>query len=130
MTTFKFTVGKTSTGFDAYYETNGNVVAVTTGDTLAELKDNALEAYNLFAEESGRKTVTLDQIAFEFDLPSFFEFYKEISASGLANRVGMHKSLLSEYINGKRKPSEKQVQKVFAGIKQLGKELNELEFIS
>jgi hypothetical protein len=36
----------------------------------------------------------------------------------------MHKSLLSEYVNGKRQPSEKQAEKVLQGIRDLGKELS------
>ena len=128
MAPIKFIVGKTATGYDAYSEVNEQIVAVTTGTNLAELKTNALEAYNLYLEEKKKPQIIIDQIKLEFDLPSFFEFYKEINASGLAKRIGMHKSLLSEYINGKRKPSEKQTEKVFEGIRQLGKELNEIEF--
>ncbi|MDB5280966.1 MAG: transcriptional regulator [Bacteroidota bacterium] len=124
-----FTVGKTNTGFDAYYEENELIVAVTTGSNIAELKNNALEAYNLYAEESKKKPATIEQIAFKYDLASFFEFYKEINASALGQRIGMQKSLLSEYVNGKRRPSEKQVSRILNGIKQLGKELSELELV-
>jgi len=127
MKKIKFTVGKTSTGFDAYTEENEKIVAITTGSHLAELKTNALEAYNLYLDEKEKPGISSDQLNFEFDLPSFFEFYKEINASALGKRVGIHKSLLSEYVNGKRKPSEKQVQKILRGIKAIGRELSELE---
>jgi predicted RNase H-like HicB family nuclease len=127
MSTIKFTVGKTSTGFDAYYETNNGIVAVTTGDTIAELKNNALEAYNLYAEESGKKTVTEDQIILEFDLPSFFEYYPVISAKALSARVGINNTLLSQYVTGVKKPSDKQVKRILTAVKEIGKELSELE---
>ena len=122
----KFTVSKTSTGFDAIHEDNAGLV-ITTGDNLTELRNNALEAYNLHAEENGKKPIEADHITFEFDLPSVFEFYKVINASALGERVGISRSLLSQYVTGVKKPSEKQVQKIFAGIKQVGKELYELE---
>ncbi len=76
MSIIKFTVGKTSTGFDAYYEENEKILAVTTGDNLNELKVNALEAYNLYLEEKGKPGIKSDQIKLEFDIPSFFEFLR------------------------------------------------------
>ena len=127
MTTIKFTVGKTSTGFDAYYEKNETIVAITTGNTIAALKDNALEAYNLYAEETGKKSVLLDQIVFEFDLPSFFEYYPVISAKALSARIGINHTLLSQYVNGVKKPSVKQVRRILSEVKTIGKELSELE---
>lgn len=127
MANIKFTVDKTSTGFDAYYEHNDRIVAITTGDTIAELKTNALEAYNLYAEECGRKAVTQENIIFEFDLPSFFEYYPVISAKALSARVGINQSLLSQYVNGIKKPSAKQVGRILTEVKAIGKELSELE---
>jgi hypothetical protein len=127
MTLIKFTVGKTSTGYDAYYEKNEKILAITTGDTLSELKANALEAYNLYAEISKSKQITADQIVLEFDVPSFFEFYEVINARALSKRIGMNNSLLSHYIKGVKKPSGKQVHKILEGIKEIGKELSKLE---
>jgi len=125
----KFIVGKTSTGYDAYLEIKDSIVVVTTGSNMTELKANALEGYNLYLEEKDLPIVTSEQITFEFELPSFFEYFKEVNASALSKRIGMNKSLLSEYVNGKRKPSAKQVQKILDGVRQLGKELNEVEFV-
>ncbi|TSJ43892.1 helix-turn-helix transcriptional regulator [Mucilaginibacter corticis] len=129
MNTLKFTVAKTSTGFDAYYEKNGTIVAITTGETIAELKNNALEAYNLYAEEAAIKLTTMDKISFEFDLPSFFEYYPVISARALSARVGINNSLLSQYVTGVKKPSPKQVQRILTEVKNIGKELSELELV-
>jgi hypothetical protein len=129
MNSIKFTVGKTSTGFDAYYEENEKILAVTTGDNLNELKANALEAYNLLLEEKGKSSINSDQIKFEFDIPSFFAFYGIINARALSERIGMNNSLLSHYITGVKKPSENQVKKIMGGLKQIGKELSELELV-
>jgi hypothetical protein len=48
MKNIEFVVGKTNTGFDAYREEEGRIVAVTTGTGLAGLKSNILESYNLY----------------------------------------------------------------------------------
>jgi hypothetical protein len=40
----------------------------------------------------------------------------------------MNETLLSQYVNGIKKPSQKQTEKILAGIKSLGKELQQLEF--
>jgi hypothetical protein len=129
MSKIKFTVGKTATGYDAWYENNNKIAAVTTGDNLRELRLNALEAYNLYADETGSKKTTSEQISFEFDIPSFFEFYGIINARALSERIGMNNSLLSHYITGLKKPSEKQVKKIMIGLKEIGKELSELELV-
>ena len=129
MATIKFTVDKTSTGFDAYYEKNDTIAAITTGDTLSELKENALEAYNLYAEHTKAKAASIDQIVFEFDLPSFFEYYPMINARGLSARIGINHTLLSQYVNGAKKPSSKQVSRILTEVKMIGKELSELELV-
>jgi|SRR6185312_10398047 len=128
MKALKFNVERTSTGYSAYREEKNGII-ITTGANLGELRKNILEAHNLHLEENGKKVVSADQIALQFDLPSFFEFYPEINTSALGNRIGMHKSLLSEYINGKRIPSDKQVHKILNGVKELGKELTQIEIV-
>ena len=127
MKNIRFIVEKTSDGFTAYREEPGNNLISTMGDDLKELKSNLIQAHNLYQSENPKNQINESQIALQCDLPSFFEFYDEINASALGKRIGMHKSLISEYVNGKRKPSDKQVRKILTGIKELGRELTELE---
>jgi len=122
----KFVVEKTNTGYSAYHSDKSGIV-ITTGNNLAELKNNITEAYAIHAAEHNKKNISLEQIELQFDLASFFEYYPEINTSALGARIGMHKSLLSDYINGKRTPSEKQISKILTGVKDLGRELTELE---
>lgn len=122
-----FIVEKTSTGFSAYAEDFDNIPAGTTGDTMTELQDNILDAYNSVAEIKGLKAATINDITIQLDLPQFFDYYKIINASALSTRIGMDKTLLSQYINGHKIASEKQVQRIMMGIKQLGCELASLE---
>jgi transcriptional regulator with XRE-family HTH domain len=124
-----FIVEKTSDGFSAYAEDFDKIPAGTTGDTIAELRTNIEDAYNSVAELRGWPEVTIDQITVKYDLAQFFEYYKEISAKGLAQRIGMSSTLLSQYVNGKKSPSEKQVKKILLGIQELGRELATLELV-
>ncbi|MET3115013.1 hypothetical protein AAKU52_002754 [Pedobacter sp. CG_S7] len=121
-----FIVEKTADGFSAYAE-DDNIHASTSGDTMAELRTNIVDAYNSIAELKGLPEVTIDTINIQLDLPQFFEYYKIINASALGSRIGMDKTLLSQYINGHKKAGPKQVQRIMNGIKQLGSELSSLE---
>ncbi len=48
---------------------------------------------------------------------------------GQAKRIGIHPTLLSQYVNGKKTLSEKQKQRVLEGIRGIGEELSRLEFL-
>ncbi|MBD8017969.1 hypothetical protein [Kaistella pullorum] len=61
------------------------------------------------------------------DLLSFFKFYSVINAIALSKRINMNETLLSQYVKGKKEPSEKQIQRILTGVKDLGKELMQLE---
>ena len=121
-----FIVEKTDTGFSAYAE-DDNIPAATTADTMAELRVNTVDAYNSIAELKGLPEVTIDEINIQLDLPQFFDYYKVINASALGARIGMDKTLLSQYVNGHKKAGPKQIQRIMNGIKQLGSELSSLE---
>jgi hypothetical protein len=41
----------------------------------------------------------------------------------------MNQSLLAQYINGIKKPSPGQTQRIFKGVQQIGKELAEIRFL-
>ena len=126
MKNYKFVVERTQTGFSAFAE-DENLPVFTTGKDFEEIKTNILEALNLYLEHAGKKTATAENIITKLDLPSFFEFYSVINAKALSKRINMNESLLSQYVNGKKEPSEKQIQKILTGIKDLGKELMQLE---
>lgn len=121
-----FIVEKTGTGFSAYAE-DDNIPAATSGDNMSELRVNILDAYNSVAELKGLPELAIDEISIQLDVAQFFEYYKIINASALGTRIGMDKTLLSQYVNGHKKPGHKQVEKIMLGIKQLGNELASLE---
>lgn len=121
-----FIVEKTSDGFSAFAE-DDNIPVATSADTMAELRTNIVDAYNSFAELRALPEVNIDSITIQLDLPQFFDYYKVINASALGSRIGMDKTLLSQYVNGHKKAGPKQVQRILDGIRQLGSELCALE---
>jgi len=128
MKSYKFIVEKTGTGFSAYAE-DDNLPVFTTGTSFTELKNNILDAINTYLEFKKKPEVKEEQITTLMDLKSFFEFYPEFSAKGLSKRININHTLLSQYISGKKRPSQKQVDRILGGVKELGKEVsNQLEF--
>jgi predicted RNase H-like HicB family nuclease len=121
----KMTVEKTKTGYSAYAD---KYPVFTVGKSLEELKNNILEAVNLSLEASG-KTVTEDDLKITLDLPQFFEFYKVINAKALSDRIGMNQSLLAQYVKGIKKPSSAQTNRILKGVRQVGRELANVQFL-
>jgi predicted RNase H-like HicB family nuclease len=123
----KITVTKEDTGYSATATADNNFIG-TQGETLDELREMILEAINLTFEEKGF-TYKFDELRFEYDLESFFQFYRVINVKALSQRIGMNQSLLSQYINGLKKPSKTQAQKILTGVQQIGRELSEAKFL-
>lgn len=128
MKTVKFNVEKTADGYSAYTELPGAGIATTVGATIAELKVNALEAYNALLFELNKPAVTNASIILTFDLAQFFEYYNIINVKALAERIHMNRALLSHYANGHKKASPKQAERILKGVKEVAKELYESDF--
>lgn len=118
-------VEKTDTGFSAYAI---EYPIFTTGRTVPELLENALEAANLYFEEEDFY-LTQANLKFEIDFKQFFQYYKVLNAKFLAEKIGMNPTLLSQYVKGHKKPSDKQTEKILKGIHQIGQELSEINLI-
>jgi len=122
---FVIIVEKTDTGFSAYSK---DYPIFTTGRSIPELINCTLEAANLYFEDEKIK-LTHDNLKFEIDFKQFFQYYKVLNSKFLANKIGMNPTLLSQYVQGHKKPSEKQTEKILYGIHQIGQELSEINLI-
>ncbi|PIY31978.1 MAG: XRE family transcriptional regulator [Bacteroidetes bacterium CG_4_10_14_3_um_filter_42_6] len=120
----KIIVEKTTTGFSAYSE---DYPIFTTGRTIPELINNALEATQLNFEEEYE--ITHENLKFEIDFAQFFQYYKVLNSKFLAEKIGMNPTLLSQYVKGHKKPSGNQTEKILSGIHQIGQELSEMNLI-
>lgn len=123
----KVTITKEDVGYSANTLLNDNFIA-TEAETFEELKANILEAVNLTFEDKA-VVYSINDIQFEYDLESFFDFYKVINAKALSERIGMNQSLLAQYIKGIKKPSAVQTKRILQGVQQIGRELSEVRFL-
>ena len=118
-------VEKTDTGFSAY---SVDYPIYTTGKSIADLIRNAYEAVNLYFEDQ-EIILDHDNLKFELDFKQFFQYYNVINSKLLAHRIGMNPTLLSQYVNGHKNPSETQTEKILMGLHQIGQELAEINLI-
>lgn len=125
----QFIVEKSSTGYAARAENFDKYPVTTIADTLEELKINIVAALNTWFDFKGQPAAAQTDISVKIDLQQFFRFYKELNAKAISKRAGIKESLLSDYVHGRKKPSEKQTQRILTGIKSLGRELASLELI-
>ena len=121
----KIIVEKTNTGFSAFSE---DYSVFTTGKSMPELVNNAYEAANLYFEDKEFEVI-LENLQFEIDFKQFFQYYKVLNSKFLAEKINMNPTLLSQYIQGHKKPSPKQTEKILLGIHQIGLELSEINLI-
>lgn len=120
-------VVKEDTGYSASSSIGDDFIA-TEGNTFEQLKANILEAVNLSFEDKGF-VYGIEEFKFNYDLESFFDFYKVINAKALSERIGMNQSLLAQYIKGIKKPSTIQTKRILQGVQQIGKELCEVRLL-
>ncbi|OIP49419.1 MAG: hypothetical protein AUK33_10465 [Flavobacteriaceae bacterium CG2_30_34_30] len=128
----KIIVEKASDGFTAYVpELPG---CVTFGNSLDEIKENIREAITLQLEgmiEDGEEVpFNLREdfnIELKLDVAQVFNLYQSINSTGFAKRIGMNQSLLSQYVNGIKKPSEKQARRILEGVVNFGRELSHIQ---
>ena len=118
-------VEKTDTGFSAY---SNEYSIFTTGRTIPELVNNAFEATSLFFEDD-QVEIVHNNLQFDVDFKQFFQYYKVINSKFLAEKIGMNSTLLSQYVQGHKKPSANQTEKILTGIHQIGQELSEINLI-
>lgn len=118
---------KEDRGYSASTTIDKNFIA-TEADSFDELKAGMLTALN-FTFEDRSLIFALEDLLFEYDLESFFDFYKVINAKALSERIGMNQSLLAQYIKGIKKPSSAQKRRILLGVQQIGRELTEVRFL-
>lgn len=119
-------VEKTDTGFSAF---SVAYPIFTTAPSVVELMKNAHEAVALYFEEE-QATISPENVKFEIDFQQFFKYYKVLNAKFLAEKIGMNPSLLSQYVQGHKKPSHKQTEKILSGIHQIGRELSDINLLA
>ncbi|MEP7198007.1 MAG: XRE family transcriptional regulator [Saprospiraceae bacterium] len=121
----EFVVEKTRSGFSAFAE---DLPIYTTGKNLAELIGNAYEATQLYFEVDKISSSNF-KIKYHIDFKQFFQYYRVLNAKVIAEKIGMNPTLLSQYVQGKKKPSQVQTERIINAIHEIGIELSTINLI-
>lgn len=102
------------------------------GDTVKEAIEDFNASYTGMKEFYAKKEKEFIEAQFEFsyDTASFLEYYSKIlSLAGLERLTGVNQGQLSHYVTGRRKPSQKTIEKIQNRLHEFGNELTHLVFI-
>jgi hypothetical protein len=103
----------------------GDDLITTSGATLEEVKANITSQLEEFGYLSA---VDAKKITFEvaYDLTAFFEQYKVLNISQLAELAEVNPGLLRQYTSGVKHPSPAQALKIQEAVRTLGEELKKV----
>lgn len=130
----KVSIEKQSDGTYIAYNTTGDYVTLLgTGNTVAEAKadfyKSVEEVTESYKERGEFMPVELtEEVEYHFDISSLFEYYSMFNVSALGRYLGINDSLMRQYRNGTA-ISDKQLEKIEAGIHRLGSELAALRLV-
>lgn len=99
------------------------------GDTIEEVKADTYEAIRLIKknlpEDRWPSQIKGEfEIEWKFDVPSFLEYYSNfMSLAGIEKMTGVHQKQLSNYLNHRAVPRQKQADRIISGIHRFAREL-------
>jgi len=109
---------------------------VTVGNSEAEITQNMFELIEDFLENEGQedeywKGVTLESIEFDYryDLTAFFDLFSPLKINSIAEKAGINKALMRQYVSGVKHPSAQQVQKIESAIHAFGQNLMKVSLV-
>ncbi|QHT69689.1 hypothetical protein GXP67_25095 [Rhodocytophaga rosea] len=105
----------------------------TAGDSVPKVLENLQNLIADYLAHEGAMSehwqgIIVSDISFEctYNLAAFFEHYKELKISAIANRAGINANLLQQYVSGNKRASESQAKKIEAAIHLLASELKQI----
>lgn len=131
----KVSIEKQSDGTYIAYNTDGeHCTLIGTGNTVKEAKadffnsiDEVKESYVDLGDEM--PACLTEDIEFRFDISSLFEYYPMFNVSALGRYLGINPGLMRQYRKGDTPISDKQLEKIEAGIHRLAAELAALRLV-
>lgn len=98
------------------------------GRTVEEAKYDFLGTFEAFRQDHFQRTGEKVEAEFKFvyDASAFLQHYKGVlTLSGLSRITGINKVQLSQYVCGRRHPSQKTQQKIKASVMNFAEELKQ-----
>lgn len=128
-------VEKTNTGYSAY--SKEVLGCVTIGETWSEVRKNMYLAIEAHLEYLQDDPVEIPEclegdyyLEFKLDVQTFFEWFGDaMGQTALAQISGLNKNLISQYANGIKNPSQKQLKKIEIALHNLGKDLLSISLV-
>lgn len=120
----KIQVERGDDGYTAAFTERGCTI-VGTGSSLMEIDRSLQDGIDSAASiAKGEDIEFWNSLKFELslDVPSIFAQFETLNVKAFAERIGMNRSLLQQYVSGKKMPGEKQSIRILNGINALGRE--------
>ena len=83
----------------------------------------------MFFEDDKRESLKI-MIQYQIDFKQFFQYYRVLNAKVIAEKIGMNPTLLSQYVQGKKHPSQQQTERIINAIHEIGVELSTINLIN
>lgn len=131
----KVSIEKQSDGTYIAYNTDGDYCTlIGTGNTVKEAKEDFFnsiaEVTDSYKQRGDFMPVELTETPeFSFDISSLFDYYPMFNVSAFGRYLGINDSLMRQYRKGDTPISDKQLEKIEAGIHRLGLELAALRLV-
>ena len=119
-------------GFNISYERPEGLdfVLAAAGESVAAAKAEFFEMLEEYKQEYEEEAWPSLHSSFRYDVASFLNFYSKVfSLAGIARLTGINQRQLSNYLNGHRNASPATTQKIAEAIHNLGRELQQMEFV-
>lgn len=109
---------------------------VIVGNSEAKITQNMLELIVDFLENEGKgdeywKGITLESIEFDYryDLTAFFDLFSPLKINAIAEKAGINKALMRQYVSGIKHPSAQQGQKIESAIHAFAQTLMKVSLV-
>ena len=111
-------------------ENKGNFVATPYGKNVDQLIENLKELIIDYQKHEGKKDkfwskVDVNNLEFDikYELQAFFDEFKELKISSIAEKANLNPSLLRQYSTGNKQLSTDQAKKIQDALHELGNRL-------
>ena len=114
--------------FTVYYNEDLPFGFFGEGYSVNEAKEDFLATYESMRKDHEERTGEDVDVEFDFvyDTTAFLQQYKGLlTLAGLSRMTGINKAQLSQYVCGRRHPSQKTQQRIANSVREFAKELSE-----
>ena len=103
------------------------------GESVQEAMDdfhNSRDEIKAYYKEVGKRFPEDLEFEFKYDTASFLAYYSNVlSLAGLGRLTGIAQGQLSHYVTGRRKPSQKTVQKIEKSLHKFADEISHVQLV-